>query len=265
MAAHFSLTQEQGAEFARAGMLRIPRYFPESMMAGMAGRLWGDLHARFGMDRERRETWTKERPAQFQKLVGEGAFDDVADGLQSIADAFLGEGEWERPQHLCLPLVTFPTGRWDVPSTVWHIDQPPETSIDIVPLVRVFVLLERVEPKGGGTCYVAGSHRVIVERAAALGQRLRSADVKTVLAQDRWFAALFSKKTQDRERRFMVDGGAAWGTEVRVCETVGDAGDIYVMHPAMLHTIAENARERPRMMLGQSLLSRAYLAREGRD
>jgi hypothetical protein len=256
MAPDFSLSPEQAAEFARAGMLRIPCYFSERTMAEMAGRIWADLSVRFGIDRGRHETWTKERPAQFQVLTESGAFDGLAPGLQALADAFLGEGAWERPRHVCLPLVTFPTGSWEVPHTMWHVDLPADDTITRPQVVRVFVLLDRVEAKGGGTCYVEGSHRVIADRAAEVKQRLRSADVKDVLRQDAWFAALFSAETANRERRFMSDGGLAWRASVRVKETVGDAGDAYVMHPAMLHTAAPNGRDTPRMMLGQSLVSR---------
>ncbi|HKD24031.1 MAG TPA: phytanoyl-CoA dioxygenase family protein [Rhizomicrobium sp.] len=256
MAPDFSLSPEQAAEFERAGMLHIPNFFPRRTMADMAARIWANLSARFGIDRARRETWTKERPAQFQALIESGAFDGLAPGLHTIADAFLGEDAWEPPSHICLPLVTFPSGGWDVPHTMWHIDQPPEDTIARPQIVRVFVLLEQVGAKGGGTCYVEGSHRVIADRAAALRQRLRSAEVKDVLKQDAWFAALFSAQAGNRESRFMSDGGLAWSVPVRVKETVGEPGDVYVMHPAMLHTAAPNGLNVPRMMLGQSLVSR---------
>jgi hypothetical protein len=50
-----------------------------------------------------------------------------------------------------------------------------------------------------------------------------------------------------------ISRGMARGVEVRVRETVGESGDIYIMHPAMLHTIAPNALDQPRMMLAQTL------------
>jgi hypothetical protein len=256
VAPDFSLSPEQAAEFERAGMLRIPGFFPSRTMADLAGRIWTNLSARFGIDRARRETWTKERPAQFQALNESGAFDGLATGLHALADAFLGDGAWEPPRHICLPLVTFPSGSWDVPHTMWHVDQPPEDRVAKPKIVRIFVLLEQVDAKGGGTCYVEGSHRVIADRAAALRQRLRSAEVKDVLKRDAWFAALFSAQADNRESRFMADGGLAWGVPVCVKETVGEPGDVYVMHPAMLHTAAPNGLDVPRMMLGQSLVSR---------
>lgn len=254
MTAGFSLTQEQRAEFRRAGMLHIPAHFDHRTMADMTDKVWADLGKRFGIIREDRNTWTTERPAQYQALVRSGTFRALEPGFAAIADALLGKGSWERP-HLGQPLVTFPTGDWSVPHTVWHIDLPPTGSVDNLSTIRIFVLFEPVRPKGGGTCYVEGSHHVIESLAAQSREPLRSAAVKDLLAtQEPWFAALFAPGEENREQRFMIDNGMARGIQVRVKETLGEAGDVYVMHPAMLHTIAPNALDRPRMMLGQTLV-----------
>ena len=259
MASTFFLTQEQIAEFDRAGMLRVSNFFPQQTMSEMADRIWTDLQGRFGIDRQRPDTWTKERPAQFQKLIRSGAFDRIGDSLAAIADVLLGSGAWDRPRHVGQPLVTFPTGAWEVPHSMWHLDLPAATSVAALPIVRVFALLEPVRPRGGGTCYVEASHRVIADLACAVRETLRSADVKALLlAEEPWFAALFSQASQDREQRFMIDGGLARGIEVRVREIVGEAGDAYVMHPSMLHTIAPNALDRPRLMLVQPLVRHGW-------
>lgn len=254
MASTFSLSAEQVAAFERAGMLRIQGYFARPLMSEMADRIWADLRTRFHIDRLQRETWTTERPAQFQSLIGAGAFDGLGPGLAAIADAVFGEGALERPRHFGLPLVTFPTGAWDVPHTMWHIDLPSTEFDRALSAVRVFVLLEPVLPKGGGTCYVEGSHRVLQSLTADCGRSLRSQEVRTLLIESEpWFAALFSSDQENREQRFMGDAGVARGVEIRVRETIGEPGDIYVMHPAMLHTAAPNARDRPRMMLAQQV------------
>ena len=255
MATDFTLTQDQIVEFELAGMLRIPSFFPRQTMSEMADRIWTDLHKRFGIDRQRSDTWTKERPAQFQKLIRNGAFDALGDSLSAIADALLGSGVWDRPRHLGQPLVTFPSGAWDVPHSMWHLDLPATASVGALPIVRVFALLEPVRPRGGGTCYVEGSHRVIADRARLAGESLRSVDIKALLlAEEPWFAALFSRETGNREQRFMIDGGLARGIAVHVREIVGEAGDAFVMHPSLLHTIAPNALDRPRMMVVQPLV-----------
>ena len=257
--AAFSVTQQQISEFDRTGMLRIPKFFPQHTMAELAEKVWTDLYKRFGIDRRQPDTWTKQRPAQFQALMRSGAFDGLVGGLTAIADAFLGKDNWERPRHVGQPLVTFPTGAWDVPHSMWHVDLPATRSPSELSIIRVFTLLEPVRPRGGGTCYVEGSHRVVADRAGFAGERLRSQDVKALLFNEEpWFAALFSRDTEDRERYFMIEGGVARGIEVRVREIVGETGDAYVMHPSLLHTIAPNALDRPRLMLVQPLARRGW-------
>ena len=256
--ANFSLDHDQRTEFDRAGMLRLAGYFPAALMAQLAARIWGDMNRRYGVVRADRETWTVERPFQFRPLVDSGAFDELALGLMALAEAFHGEGMWERPRHLCLPLVTFPSGHWELPHSVWHLDFPVSNAEEMLGTIRTFVLLEPVEPKGGGTCYVAGAHRVAAALAREAGEVLRSRKVKQKLGREPWFAQLFSEKAiADREQHFMHEAASVRGVDVQVRETVGGAGDVYLMHPAMLHTVATNGRDNPRMMLVESLRSRS--------
>lgn len=249
----FSLTPEQRAIFDRDGMLRVPGFCSPALLAPMIDALWEDMRRRFGIHRDRPETWKDARPAQFQRLVISGAFDALGPHFSAVADTFIGVGEWDVPPHFGSPLVTFPTGRWDVPYNVWHFDIPPQTWVTALPVIRIFVILEKLESHGGGTCYVEGSHRLAMAFAKS-GERTRSADMKKLLQKEEpWFAALFDKKTPDREQRFMIEGGEACGTKVRVKEITGEPGDAFIMHPAMFHTIAANARDVPRIMVVQAL------------
>lgn len=260
----FTLSSEQRAAFDHEGVLRIPGLFPADQIAAMADLLWADLGKRFGMQRDRPESWTDERPAKYQALIRAGAFDALGPRIVAVADAFLPGGNWEIPKHFGLPLVTFPTGPWDVPHSTWHVDVPPSDCLGGLPVFRVFTFLEPVLARGGGTCYVAGSHRVMIDRArhAAAGERLRSADIKALLRREEpWFAALFAPGGGSRERRFCVDVGVARGIEVHVREMTGEPGDAVVMHPAMLHAVAPNGRNRPRLMLTQALPSSSKVAR----
>jgi hypothetical protein len=252
----FSLSPEQRQIFERDGMLSLPGFVSRETIAPMLDALWEDMRRRFSIYRDRPETWAAQRPAQFQALVRSGAFDALGPRFTAIADYFLGPDTWERPPHFGGPLVTFPTGAWDVPHNVWHLDIPAAATLGEMAVIRTFVFLDTVRPRGGGTCYVEGSHRVVMDRArqAPPGERLRSAEMKTLLQKEEpWFTALFTRGGPDRERRFMVEGGEARGIRVRVRELTGAPGDAFIMHPAMLHTIAPNERDVPRLMLVQAL------------
>lgn len=256
MAYVFSLTSEQQSEYGRAGVLSIPGYFPAADMAGMADAIWSDIHARFGIDRERPETWTVERPAKFQKLARSGAFRALgSERLFAIGDALLGPGAWEMPKRFGFPLVTFAAHAPERSRPLWHTDVPPSACIGAVPTLRLFTFLEPVLPRGGGTLFVAGAHRLAREIAGRTpGQTVRSADLRAALKREHpWFADLFSTGA-DGLARFMGDNGTVLnGVEVCVREMTGEPGDLVLMHPAMLHAGADNLLPRPRMMLTEWL------------
>jgi hypothetical protein len=213
-----------------------------------------DTRRRFSLHRDRPETWT-ERPAQFQRFTQSGAFDGLGPYFSAIADTLIGPDAWNVPQHFGVPLVTFPDRVWDVPHSLWHVDQPPHLSLGALPVVRTFVILAKLESRGGGTCYIEGSHRAVMDFAKEpRTQTPHSGEMKKLLAKEEpWLAALFARNVPDRERRFMLEGGEVRGVQVKVKEITGEPGDAFIMQPAMLHTVAPNARATPRLMVVQAL------------
>ena len=113
----------------------------------------------------------------------------------------------------------------------------------------MFTFLEPTGPNGGGTLYVAGSHRLAMDLERERGGPVRSAKVRDRLkAQHPWFAALLA--TSSADLRALIDVEAQVGSHaVRLEEMTGDLGDLIVMHPAILHGTSHNALDRPRMML----------------
>jgi ectoine hydroxylase-related dioxygenase (phytanoyl-CoA dioxygenase family) len=225
----------------------------------MADALWGDLSRRFGARKDRPDTWTGARPAQFQALGRSGAFDlfDCPEVL-ALADAVaVGSASWARAFRGGQPLVTFPTGDWGIPHQHWHFDHPVTGDDDAdIAVVRLFTFLEPVRPRGGGTLFVAGSHRVVCTcaRQACSLAPFKSADARTLLRHaSPWFDALCRPGGGDRVQRFMRDGASVHGVQVCVAEMTGEPGDLVVMHPAMLHAYAPNGLDRPRLMLTQWL------------
>ncbi|MGA0600410.1 hypothetical protein ACO2Q3_06855 [Caulobacter sp. KR2-114] len=257
MARTFTLTPAQRERFDQDGVLRLPGFLPAADAAAMADALWADLRRRFDIRRDDPASWTVQRPAQFQTLVRAGAFARLERlGYPELAQAFLGEGCARGSKAWALPLVTFPTGEtWDVPHNTWHLDLPAAGSLDELPALRLFCLLEPVEPRAGGTPYLEASHRVVLDRARrqARAGGWRSGDMReTLKAEEPWLAALMTAGGPDRIRRFMIEGGVLGGVPVKVREMTGQAGDVIVMHPAVFHTLAPNALARPRLMLTET-------------
>jgi len=244
------MTSKQLKIYEAEGVVRIPGALPLPDAEALADVVWRRLRTGHGMMRERPETWIVPHPAQLAAKTDELAAMG-APVVRAILDQLLGAGGWAAPARWGLPLVTLPgfATRWDVPHKGWHLDIP--ATADPPRVARIFVLLGDLAAGGGGTGYVAGSHRVLQALAREAGRALKSGDVRTVLtAREPWFAALYAKPDgDDRVARFMTAGGMAGGVPVRVGEMIGQAGDVYVMHPLVLHTVMPNVRSRPRLML----------------
>lgn len=240
------LTADQAKIYERDGVVRLPGLIPASDIKAMRAAVWRKLDARPG------------RAARPSKLTArDGEFDAMATlGVRGLLDDLLGE--WDEPARWGLPLVAFHTGQaaWDVPHENWHVDLgglPGDYA-----LARFFVILEPSRPGGGGTGYVAGSHRLFAAIAEREGRFRSSGEARRrLIAQAPWFGELSSTRPgEDRIQRFMQDGAEIDGVPVRVCEMLGDSGDVIVMHPLMLHAPMPNVLPTPRMMLTQFVYGR---------
>jgi hypothetical protein len=239
---------------------------PREITDAMADRLWATLARQHGIDRGRPETWTVPRPTKLQELKRSGAFDIMdCPSLRALFDEVFHDQGWVTPKHWGQALVTFREDEqpWDVPSVAWHIDM---IANDVLapwpPYVRIFLLLGPLEPGGAGTLYLAGSHRLVMQlMAQACGpEEIRCAALKQALVRRYpWIAALCSGGDgPGRVQRFMREGTQIEGIELRVGETVGGAGDVFIMHPAMLHAAAPNARPEPRLVVAETIVSKGY-------
>ncbi|MBX3011736.1 MAG: phytanoyl-CoA dioxygenase family protein [Caldilineaceae bacterium] len=152
-------------------------------------------------------------------------------------------------------LFTLPNATaWTLPHQNWHMDMP-RLAHSGVPGVQLFAFLESVEPGGGGTLAVTGSHRLLNQ-----GVRISSGDLRKKLKKERYFAELMSNTGGDR-RHFLHDAGQVGDVKLQVVEMVGEPGDVYFMDLRTFHTAAPNARPIPRLMLTQRyLLGWAYRA-----
>lgn len=251
----------QRDQFLAEGVLHVPGVIPNATIEAMADRLWAALARQHGVVRDRPETWTKERPGQFSDLRRSGAFAGMLSAdLAALLDEIFGEGGWERPAHCGQPLVTFPTGQaaWSVPGAAWHLDITPGQVLEPWPeYVRIFTFLAPLAPGGGGTAYVSGSHRVVMEFMSELRGRVRSATITEALKRESsWIAALCSPGDDDRRTRILQTGAKVRGAHLRVGEMIGQPGDVVLMHPATLHAPAPNGASTPRLMLAESIYAK---------
>lgn len=224
----------------------------------MCDRVWAMLDRRYQIRRDDPETWGARRVAGFHDLPKSENFVEIASpAICGALDSIFGAGSWQRPERWASLLITFPESseRWNVPDKSWHLDFPAPRAAGLFAL-RLFVCLAKLRAGGGGTVFVAGSHKLVQNLAASDGvDRMRSADVRNALIRScPWVKSLCSFDARvDRVRQFVKEGAVIDGIDVRVVEMTGEPGDVFVTHPLMLHASAKNCAEDPRMVLSSTV------------
>jgi hypothetical protein len=260
------LTRAQQRDYDRNGFLVLRGAISGAACRRMVDRLWEALAERHGIRRDAPETWAPATPRGLQKACRADAFVEIASSdFRGAVDDLIGEGTWDPPRHWGGPLVTFPTPEpWDVPARMWHLDYPVRGRHGARFAVKALCLLDRLEPRGGGTLLLEGSHHLMtrVAAAAAPGDAGHSGDVLRRLARKHaWLARLVSRTDgPHRPARFMDRGSEIDGVRLRVVEFTGNAGDVVFFHPWVLHNASPNCRTTPRLMVGQNLTTRTGLA-----
>lgn len=242
-------------EFGERGFVRIPRAFSRDAADAMEQRLWKTIERRFGMRCDAPQTWMPTAISGLGRLRSDPVFEPIgSDVTRGALDALLGPGRWREPKHWGQLLVNFPdrAAAWTVPWRPWHTDYPFTAPPDRLFGLLLFSFVSDVAAGSGGTAIVAGSHRLVrrfVERqpreALTPMKRVR----RRLLASEPWLRALSSPDDAgDRLERFADTAHEIDGIRVQVAQLSGEAGDVVVAHPWMLHCPAANCGRRPRMM-----------------
>jgi hypothetical protein len=252
------LTDAQRHEFLEQGLTRVSGAIADDVIEAMAGRI------RAAIDREGGALHGQ----QLTQMGHAGVFAGMlSPRLGALLEDFFG-GPWKPPGLAPRPLgLIFPTPDrpWNVPTLHWHLD-----GVDPVPRspadrdwpreVRVFACLDDVAPRGGGTFFVAGSHRVVnqfvAETPGAPGKIASAAMVKRLKGESQWIADLCSRgeESPGRIERFMQEGTRLRQAPLRVAEMTGQRGDVILWHPHLLHTYSPaNAGSTPRMVLSVTI------------
>ena len=258
------MTPEQRDAFARSGLVHLPGAVPPDVIQRIRDRVWEEAARRRDVRRDDPSTWrtvpprclkgVRERDGLFDPLLGPGVCD--------VVDALLGDGRWDRPAVVGQLLMSPPNAdTWALPHKVWHTDFPaPGWERSDVPGVQLFFLLDALAPGQGGTLFATGTHRLV----AALPERAKrgfeghSADLRKALrARVPWVRDLGSEGSpSERKARFMDREEDHDGVPLRVVESTGDAGDLYAMHPWLLHNASPNCGPGMRMMVTERILGR---------
>jgi hypothetical protein len=255
MAQPRTLTPTEIARFERDGFVVVREAFARADALAMQRRWWQELRDVHGIRRDDRTTWhriagdlraAKRDPLQHAILT---------DRLRGAVDDLLGPGAWAPPRDWGRCLVTFPEpGRWDVPTGLWHWDNPPELHRDRPRGLFVVGFVGTVEPGGGGTLVLSGSPRLLLQQERDLpADELPVSGVRRWSRFHRshpWLRALtgHAPAAADRTAAFMAGETDVDGVPLRVVELTGEPGDVVLCHPLVVHCAAPNRGDRPRFM-----------------
>lgn len=229
------LSEAEVEAFVRDGFVRIAGAFPREVAAAGRDILWRDL----GCRPDDPATWTK--PVVRLGIYGERPFAEAANApaLRAAFDQLVGPGRWlPRPNLGTFP-VRFPSSE-DPGDTGWHIDPSFGTeSADFLSwranvtsrgraLLMLF-LFSDVGPDDAPTRLRVGSHADVARMLAPAGEGGLSL---------RELAANGFAETAHREEALAT----------------GDAGDVYLCHPFLVHAAKRHRGKRPRFMAQPPLL-----------
>lgn len=234
----------------KTGIVKIPGAFGQRDAARMRDVVWNELLHRYGIERDDPSTWERHPPTGLKSTKRSSAFTPIC-GPQvvELLDALLGIGSWSKPKHYGNVLVTMPNAtEYRVPHRIWHSDFPANLVCEPLSVVKLWALFDDVDPGGGGTPQLAGSHEAFARYVARTGERDYKKAKHGFLRSDAWLRELTHDDGRADRNERMFAGTEVDGVPVRVIECTGAAGDVYVTHPWVFHTIACNATTRPRLM-----------------
>lgn len=231
--------------------MRVPAGVSAASVAAMVDALWAVL-AEQGIQRDRPRTWTVERPAHLQQLRRSPAFRwHPTDALQRVLQAIMGP-HFEAPADWGSAFVAFPSqSPWAVPFKGWHIDANYRSPLVPARGVKTLALLNDVGARGGATQVLSGSHRLVhgfFERNPP-PPSARSAELRSLLGHHPYLRELFTPGPGDERAARFMSGEMQDGLPLKVVELAGEAGDVFLMHPLLMHTAAPNKRAEPRLMI----------------
>lgn len=247
--------------FAERGVVRLDRAFGEDAAARLREVVWRYAERKTGVIVADRSTWPQTRlTLSWKGLKRNRAFDVLlgAPAVTAALDAIFGPAGWQRPKPGAQVLFNLPEpGPWELPDG-WHMDCGFERPTWPVFAVKLFAFFGTVEPCGGGTMLLPGSHRLVDRYRSTFDEPPAGgkANWQPFLRRHPPLGDLLNGATRpDRGRSIVGERHEIEGVPVDVVELTGSPGDVVLTHLHVFHTGSPNTSDTPRQMLGKTVLA----------
>lgn len=257
------LTATQVEQFIEDGYTRLEEAFPRQQALEAQAFLWERLAER-GVSRGDQATWTEPMIRLHETYTDEVFQACATPRLTSAIEDLVGQGRYaeagQETRWGWWP-VNFSLGSqepWTIPTKGWHWDgnyfrhfvDSPEQGL------LLLCLFSEIQPHGGGTLVAAGSHKVVSRFLAQYPEGLEHRPaIDQCIRSHQWFSALAGQAQDaptDRLAYFMTTSYVDSDAHLRVLETMGAPGDIFLCHPLLLHCASQNHLRIPRFMCNRT-------------
>ncbi len=262
------LNSHQRQEFFERGFTCLPGALPKDVAEAMVTRIWRALEETPGMKIDNPTTWTEGGVRGIGEINREKEFRPFSSpSIESVIDELLGKGCWKHPSSWGQILATFPASDWswnslfqrqvEVAEISWHTDYPYDLPPNELSGVQIFCLLADVESGGGGTLVIEGSHRLIrnfvLNAAPDTLKKMKRARL-ALMKSDPWLLGVSKAVSLQRPEAWLAKQETVIDdVPIAVRELKGNACDVYITHPWLLHAMSPNCNATPRLMCTQRI------------
>ena len=250
------LAPEHLACFEKQGYVHIREAFRRANALAMQEFMWSRLKALHNIERSDRSTWS-DNTNGLNKSAKASVYSGIGSHrLCSTINQLLGPGAWQVPKSWGGFLITFPQGSrdsWELTRKNWHWDGKPSDHFKALNGLFILMLFSHIEPRGGGTLLLSGSHQLISRFVEAGRQKQKPINLNRFRLSHPWIAELAGMKSRIKDRNerlqyFMQKDTEVDGVSVRVIEVTGEPGDVFLCHPSIFHAASFNHSDVPRFM-----------------
>ena len=252
------LSQTDIRQFTEQGFVVVRGCVSEADAREAGATIWTDLMARYDVT-EDEGTW-RGQYFSFGATAMEGRETMLSERMARVLDDLMGAGRWRsdyrRKRHgtvfASLPR-TSEDNAWTVAGD-WHWDQGENRHLPAYTGLQVCTLLTEAEHRDGGTLFVSGSHHVVAAHfhrtRGQFSDNYSAKRMQSFFSTEDWFRDLDGGTVPEKDRvaTFMDRTTTVGGIPLRVYEMTGKPGDVYVLHPLLVHAGPRNGGRSPRIM-----------------